>query len=656
MAFIDLSQLLAPPGVAPLPGQTALPDTAYPRRQKRAQIAATNEMQRILALPRRDIPEPGSARADALVELMNERYRLPPQKLCDCRSAHNRDCITTLLLPQAWALYEAPQTQGMLGIIGVGHGKTGLGLLLPLAMGAQTAVLLLPPKLIKQVIREWQLWGQHWRMPSLISHAPKDPFRDDSKGAPYLHLYPYSLLQQPVGEGLNGIEAIEPDVIIVDEAHKIQNDTATRARLIRYIERRRAQGLRADVCAYSGSMTNKSIKDYAEQITIALKAGSPLPLADHEVKAWATVLDPKKAHITVPPGELIKLCAPGESVREGFRRRLVETPGVISAIESSVADVQLTIEEVFPPDPPDVVQDALQNLRDFGVRPDGEVFVTPLLAAPCAIDLACGFYYHWVFPRQEPDELKERWFTIRKEWQAELRAELQARQEYLDSPHLLAQAAARAHGDLPPKKDAPLWNSQNWPRWREIRNAVYHETRVVRLHPYMAEYVATWATRNRGVVWYNRRAFGAWVAELSRLPLHAGGDKAEEMIMSERGDRSIIASIRAHGTGRDGLQFLFHEQLFSNPAANPNAWEQTLGRLHRRGQKAPIVKAYFARHTNELANAVDQALLRAVYVQQTMGSKQKILSSFLDLNNPEIWHRAFTAAVSVTSSEYAISE
>ena len=106
--------------------------------------------------------------------------------------------------------------------------------------------------------------------------------------------------------------------------------------------------------------------------------------------------------------------------------------------------------------------------------------------------------------------------------------------------------------------------------------------------------------------------------------MHGGGSGAGVRIAAERGDRSIVASIRSHGTGRDGLQRLFCDQLVVQPPSSSSAWEQLLGRLHRIGQEAEIVRASFYRHTVEMAAAVDQAMSRALYVESTIGASQKI--------------------------------
>jgi hypothetical protein len=307
----------------------------------------------------------------------------------------------------------------------------------------------------------------------------------------------------------------------------------------------------------------------------------------------------------------------------------------------------LRIVEHPAPAVPAAVTAALADVRATNARPDGEILLDALSSSRCARELACGFYYRWEFPRGESVRLIDEWLATRKAWRKELRAKLAAREPHLDSPLLCTRAAARAWGDeaipvvddegndtadpsfaVTSPREVPLWRAKEWPAWRDIRNEVQPVSVAVRLDPFLAEHAARWALENRGIVWYDKREFGAWVAELSGLPMHGGGADAEQRIAQERGERSIVVSIPSHGTGRDGLQRLYADQLIANPSASATTWEQLLGRLYRVGQDAPVVWARFYRHTEEIRDIVDRAMSRAVYVQSTIGARQKIVAAF----------------------------
>lgn len=645
-ALPDIGEVLAPTNVRPREWQGGCRAPAWGNKPP---VQESADLERVVALDRRDKPPPHSDHAEALVELITARYSVD-RGACAC-AAMGRTCITRLRLAQAWALYELGMTGGLLGPIGVGHGKTVLDIMAPLAVpDCKLAVLLVPPNLVEQLTREYELIAQHFRVPGMITHHGK---RYESAGEPgvWLHVLPYSRLSRHEFSAF--LEELGPDTIIADEVHKLRHaDTATTARVLRYFTDHPATRF----CGWSGSLTDSSIKDYAHLSYLALRGRSPLPLDSMAVDDWARALDPSDN--PAPAGALFELCAPGEHVQEGFHRRLTETLGVISTDEPAI-DAAIDILEHPVSSVPQAVAGALADLRNTWTRPDGEELVDAFAVARCARELACGFYYRWVFPRKERVTLILEWLEARKEWNREVRDVLKQRLEHLDSPLLAARAAQRAWGDWRRKSfeeicaevaeerdddggpayenveiearrrleyegDLPSWKAGTWPRWRDARNTVFYQTEPVRLDSFLAENAAAWARDNRGIVWYGSSAFGAWVGEVSGLPVHGGGPKAGEIIAAERGDRSIIASMKSHGTGRDGLQRLFSRCLMAQPPSSATEWEQVLGRLHRVGQESDIVRAWYYAHTIEVRDAMDSARERAAYVERTIGAVQKL--------------------------------
>ena len=113
---------------------------------------------------------------------------------------------------------------------------------------------------------------------------------------------------------------------------------------------------------------------------------------------------------------------------------------------------------------------------------------------------------------------------------------------------------------------------------------------------------------------------GQAVAIAGGFPFYGPGQEASETILQEKGDKTIVASVRAHGTGRN-LQ-MYNRNLFVQP---PVDWEQNLGRTHRTGQQADEVTAWVYRHTEELVEAFEASMNRARYVQETTGARQRLL-------------------------------
>ncbi len=679
--MIKLSDIHVPTGNAPEAWQNRLAGSQY-----KPAVKPSPDLSRVLALPRRPQIDEGTPRAHAIVRMMTERFARKRTTPCKCRNAKDhpdpalrgfeRDCILQLNLTQSIALYELGMASGLLGPIGVGHGKTILDLLAICALMPPDepdprrfeGVLLVPPGLIDQLITEYQLVGEHFRMPSLAVHG-RDVAFDAGPREPVLHVIPYSRLQRAEATVL--LKKIKPRVIIADEAHSLRNRDAVRTHRVMSYMKDNPTTLFA---CWTGTITDSSVADYAHLVGFALRYSSPLPLNKETVKEWASALDPK-SDWPADPGALLDglvrtgCMMPGEHIQLGFHRRLVETEGVV-ATKSSAIDAELRVTVRDAPDVPNTpraderapngfwpgIRDAMSMVKESKTRPDGEILLDPLQVARCCRELACGFFYRWKYPRAEPEDLIELWFAARKAFRAELRDMLDPdrRREHMDSPFLHTLAAMRAHGDLPrggviemvdeetgevqlvDTTHLPSWPSVHWPKWRDVKDLVKPESEAVWIDEYLAHDAARWALENRGVVWYDKTAFGAMVAKISGLPMHGGGDDAPVKLLGgeykgrtypgEKGDRSIICSIKSHGTGRDGLQRLFKTQLVANPPSSATIWEQLLGRLHRIGQLAPVVCAEFYCHTDELEASYGQACSRARYVQNTIGSEQKLNS------------------------------
>lgn len=586
-------------------------------------VTRSPDLMRIIALPRRAPLDLTSSRAAAMVELMTARLRRPdrpPGAPCACLAElGRRHCIDRLLALQAWALYEAPLAGGLLGFLPVGSGKTALDVLMPMVMpDCRMSTLLLPPGLVEQLISEYRAIAEHFVVPSIVIPSGYSATGWMYPNRPVLHVIPYSKFSRPESTAL--LDDLKPDTVLADESQNLKNPESVRTgRFIRSFDARPQTRLGN----WTGSPVSKSIKNVSHLAAFSLGDGSPLPLKPDVVDQWAAAVDP--SDWPAPLGALKLLLEPGETdIRVALRRRIAWTRGVITA-NTSIAPASVVLRERKPPRIPAALRELMAKVRNSMVRPDGEELVTALEVATCVEQLICGFYYRWRFPGKPDADTVEEWFAARKAWGREMREKLKNPRPHLDSPRLLKNAAERFFEGY--EGDLPTWGSDTWARWRDVKDTVPHVTEAVWVDDYLVHDAAAWAKKTRGIVWYEHSAFGHAVAEAACIPLHGGGAGAEARILAEKGDRSIAASIASHGTGRNGLQFLFAEQLVANPPKSGDAWEQLLGRLNRKGQEADEVVTHVYRHAPEYADALDRALELAKFIEGLTSNRQMLRSA-----------------------------
>lgn len=633
-AGVDMSTPVAPPASqytamdrlgrtsVAVPSHLLLnPEPEKTRLGKQA-VAHSHDLARILELPRRTLDPADGRFAQKWTRLLRNST---PTVGCTCEADWGF-CIHDLLPIQGSGCEEGNLARGLLGLLGVGSGKTGLDILLPLVVPeCRVALLLIPPNLKAQFLqRDFPQWSRHFRVPNLAGG------RTFEAGIPVLHVVAYSELSNAKATDL--IKRVRPDLIIADEAHNIsRRDAARTKRFLRHF----TDFPKTRFVALSGTLTSRSLQDYAHLAGLALHEGSPLPLHWPTVEEWAGAIDAEKTTtIAAPIGALRKLCNPGEHVREGFRRRLTETSGVV-ATQEGVLGTSLYLQERTLKVPA-CVDAALQGVRMTWQRPDGEELTDALTKAAVCRQLACGFYYRWIWPRGEPLPVRETWLKARRDWHREIREKLKHSREHMDSPLLLTRAAARWHEGFneitdegrkvehpPHTKHRMTWASDCYLEWQRVKESAEPQTEAVWVDDYLIQDAGAWAQANVGLVWYTHAAFGERLASQAGLPFFGPGNEANVALLKERGDRSIVVSAKAHATGKN-LQAWNHN-LICNPSTSGKDWEQLLGRTHRTGQRADEVFAEVYRQTEEMREALDQAMRDARYVAQSTGQQQKLI-------------------------------
>jgi hypothetical protein len=600
-------------------------------RQRRA-VTGSVDLERILKLPRRPVPDETELermRTEMTRRLSNGRAKGDGCRCAELNPAFAGEdglgaCITELRDIQAWYLYEAAEVQGAMGPIAVGAGKTGIDVLTAMVVPDCTdAVLLIPPGLKAQFLQDYELWAQHFKVPNIAGGKRFTAER------PTLHVLKYSELSAP---GFSSWFALRPEitVVIADEAQALKDQSATRVgRFLAHFEQAADQGRDVRFFFHTGSLTSKGIEDYSHLAALGLGDGSPVPHDAHVVGAWGQALNPPRHGEPAPPGALLRLCAPGETVERGFNRRLIETPGVVATFEGSLTGVELRFGVRKPPPMPPEVREALEQVRGKMVRPDGEELKDALEVASVARQVACGFFMFWNFPGAKPEDFElggrvDDWFAKRQAWNREVRNRLKRHTPDMDSEGLLKKAAQR-HLDGYRGKKLPVWESDTWEDWSAVEKTLPHETRTKWVSDWLARDAAEWGAKNVGIIWTQNPEMGRLIAKLGGFTYYGAGDEAAVGIRAERGDRTVVASIQAHHKGRN-LQ-AFSRNLIVQPPSDAGVWEQLLGRTHRSMQRANEVTVEVYQHVQELAGAFEVAMGRAQYVKSTLGADQKLLAA-----------------------------
>jgi len=532
-------------------------------------ISDSTELRRIIALPRRQLD-------------LEESFELK-QSQCSC-AKNRRECLRALHPIQATALSEAAREGGLFAPIAVGAGKTLLGLLLPLALQVERTVYLCLAGQEEQIRREHAWAAEHVMVPPL--------------GPRGLSIVSYHVLSRP--ESTRLLFDLRPDLIIADEAHKLRHrSSVTTRRVLLYL----AEHERTKMVAWSGTLTSRSLADYAHLGAMTLRDLSPFPVRPDVVSDWATVLDEGAFEA---PGMLQQLCRKGESVRQGFHRRMIETPGVVYSQERAEALPRLSFEWRAL-SIPGAVSEAYEGVLRSWERPDGEELVDAVEHWRVLNQVACGYYYSWDFGDADP-ELVIAWRAARKAWHRELRELLKRPQPGRDSPALVERAIAR--GEVV---------SESWSVWRAVALKVNPMTVTTWIDDYLIRDAKRFAAGPPAIVWYQGSAIGSELSDA--MPVYDDQGALIDAIET-LGHQSIALSIDACGTGVDGLQRAFTRQLVATPLQSGAKWEQLIGRTHRHGQRSSVTVYVYDRDTNQ----IEQAKGEARYIQETMGISQKLLT------------------------------
>jgi hypothetical protein len=534
-------------------------------------VPASTELDRILALPRRDDDRDVSE----VVRLLTEHLRTPTG--------------TQVLWPeQALALVDLHDYLGLFAPITVGRGKSLITLLAGTVLKAKRTVLLVPKSLVRKTETEALEYAKHWRitMPTILG---------------------YEMLSHK--NHVEDLERLRPDLLLADEAHKLRNvNVACTRRVGRYLH----DHPKTVFASMSGTLIGRSLVHYQHLLNATHGDRSPLPRTMAETKRWAQAIDeepPNDLDIRLDVGALSVFGTTHDEARVGLSRWIRDTPGVVASTGTDV-DASIQISRWCPSVPAECQRliDAVANPEPgMGhTRPDG-FEIREAEVTNCLSQLALGFFYIW-------DPLPpEEWLTARKEWYRFVRETVEEKIPGLDTEATIKVALGTM--------DQPCPELQ---AWEAVRKSFEPNKVPIWVDKDVLRQAAAFADDTDGcVIWSRYRAVGEAFAEMN-IPHFGEGGVDQNGVPIEQTQQTVVsASIAANATGRN-LQ-RWYRALALTVSSNAEIWEQKIGRMHREGQRADTVLISVIQATDAHARALEAARKHAEHLRKMSGTDKKLL-------------------------------
>lgn len=566
----------------------------------------------------------------------------------------------------------------------VGGGKTLICLRIigvAVEQGMQRICLFVPSQVYSQLIGHDIGWARQ-RVELGVSFYPMGGKtlarrRELAGGRRGCWIIPYSLLSARDSSDI--LNAIKPELMIFDEAHALKNRTSARTkRILSYWKENHPR------CVFtSGTMTAKSLRDYAHLLTMSLRGGSPVPFEAEQVNEWAATLDSEqsadpssgwtKAQTRTGSGPLrplinwsnqhfpqTQLGHDTQGFRMAFQNRLITTPGVVCAPADALG-VSLVIAnkkaDHMSCEGGAQLQQITDRLIQEWVTPGGDEIEHAMLVWMWRNQLSAGIYYNQVWPDAgqlaeggrmsvgQATELLEKSKVHHKalnEYHKTLRHFFSHTQhrEGLDTPMLIGKHLSTHGAEGLGTLGKDLYDTWRRAKDLDFTGRIERDSVPVRVSPYKINRAIEWAKaqETKDIVWFYHNELGQWAHELFTAAgiEHAycpAGRQFDEFLTTEgaaarTAGKVLLCSQKAHGTGKN-LQFKANQFFLQLPVSELD-FEQTIGRTHRMGQTADEVEI-----TTVISNEFDEMALSAIlndalYVRETMNSPRKVLIATWD--------------------------
>lgn len=483
----------------------------------------------------------------------------------------------------------------------------------------------------------------------------------------------YSLLSRQDGAEL--MNAIEPDLVIGDEIHRIASaNPSARGRRFKEIVKR----FSPDIVGLSGTITTKSPRDYHFLVTNALRERSFIPRPVMLADEWAKIIDSNASNINQfdpsqrpQTGDLNTVVEwagkhfPNETFKRdlvGFRNahsaRMRTCPGVITSngkdlVGSSllISNVKISKQEKEASPGWDRLKDLVKNLIDRWVAPNGDELEYAMHIWRFRYELeGIGGYNDLSWPLVEKIAERRRisvpeaqeYLTrsqyhhrLHQEYSKKLRDWIKRRAKTgLDTPMLIGADMYRNGAANVGKELFEAWKITKEAEFPEI---VERDESFVRVCDFRIKKIVTWAEawykENPGqgaVIWFDNRGVGAWLRDAFKeagLPyVYCPADTAGRKNISDetKKDHFALATFNAFSEGLN-IQHMHYAAFYSQWPRSAKIAEQSIGRLHRPGQKADEVQIYQS-ICSEFDSVLFAACLNdAAYAHQSVEGRQKLM-------------------------------
>jgi len=557
---------------------------------------------------------------------------------------------------------------GLLGSVGVGWGKTFISFKtadLAYEKGKRKIMLLVPANCVGKTAHEIPelMEETSLNLPiHILGGAAKAKRTKLSKEDKGLFILSYSQLS--LKDTSEILKNISPEVIIADECHKLKKvDSSCTLRIQRYMD----EFPNTEFCGMSGTMTDKTLYDYAHLSRWANGKNSPLPDNGHELDQWCDVLATTFSEHVMgatfkPLINWARANYPNEtflnnevaSLRRAYKYRFNTAPGNVSSGDAEV-NVSLMIQnnEVKNPNKYEGYSELLQhmqNIEDYMMNPAGEEIEYALHKFKYMYELTSGFFLelYWqdedvvsrhlkITEREAYERLersKEHLEACQLYWAQQRKWLEEHAQEGLDMPSLLEDAMlehqARYVGN-------ELYSKFAYMKSKEFDGLIERAERSHRVCDYKVQEAVNFYKPlnklNKGCLfWVHHHEMGRWLCEAFKeadIPyVYADASKKGELQILNKDNKHlpIIASTASHGTGKN-LQH-FSENYFVQFSRSATTMEQAIGRTHRQGQKVDqlIMNTNF---TTEFDHEMFAAVIAdSLYIAQTQNRQKLVYADY----------------------------